>query len=145
MSLTRKYSKVLAIASNYDIPDVGIETIKSSFSFNAPTVDDGLEFAELQPFVTNPDWTVFDIHALSVTAQVASTTGSITFDLYQRPDTDLSSYASVTLPISQNFAQYETISSAEGMSKSNRYFIKCSCNSGVFAEGVQLTYTLRRM
>ena len=146
MSSTRQFSKVLAIASNYDIPDAGIETVKSNFTFNAPTVSDGLEFAEFEPFVStaNPDWVTFDLYAISVTAQVAPL-GDIVFDLFQRPDVDLSATATLTLGSGTNFRQSVAEPPAEGLAKTVRYFIKCSCDEGIFAEGVQFTYVVGRM
>lgn len=144
MSTTRQFSKTLAIASNYDIPDAGVDTIKSNIIYSIPTAYDCVEFAEFKAIPVPDDWLTFDLYGLTVTAQVAAS-ADLVFTLYQRPDTSLAATAQLTLPAGQNFAQLVKNPAVLGIAKANKYFIRCTCSDpDAFAEGVELAYTVAK-
>jgi hypothetical protein len=144
MSLTRQFSKTLAVASNYDIPDVGLETIKSSLNYCVPTAYDCLEFAEFKAIANPATWPTFDLYGITITAQVPAEE-DLVFKLYQREATDLSATATVVLSAGENFTQLVLDPVAQGLSKDNTYFMRCySTDPEAVAQGLDLTYIVAR-
>lgn len=144
MSTSRQFSKTLAIASNYDIPDAGVDTVKASLNYSIPTAYDCVEFAEFKAIAVPEDWMTFDLYGITVTAQVAAAE-DLVFTLHQRPDTSLASTAQLTLPAGSNFAQLVINPPAIGLAKANTYFIKCTCaDPDAVAQGVELAYTVAK-
>jgi hypothetical protein len=144
MSTTRQFSKTLAIASNFDIPNPGVDTIKASLNYSIPTVYDCVEFAEFKPIPLPASWATFDLYGITVTAQVAAAADMV-FKLYQRPDISLASTATVTLSAGDNFAQLIINPPVIGLSKNNTYYTRCYCtDSEAVAEGVELAYIVAK-
>jgi hypothetical protein len=144
MSTSRQFSKTLAIASNYDIPDAGVDTVKASLNYSIPSAYDCIEFAEFKAIAVPEDWLTFDLYGLTVTAQVAAS-ADLVFTMYQRPNVSLAATAQLTLTAGDNFAQLVKNPPVIGLAKANTYFIRCTCaDPDAFAEGVELAYTVAK-
>ena len=149
MTTERKFSKLLAVASNYDIPQPGIDSIKTAMTYSAPTLYDGLEFAEFgPPEGTDPEYSSFLVYGLTLSVQVASDQ-DLSIEIYQSNTNSLISELSFTLPANELFVKLSLgTTPKEGLSHSNSYYAKVvqdGTTPTVLAEGADLSYILSRV
>ena len=97
MSVTRQFSKALAVALNYDIPNLSsgdLSAIRSIATYTASTVYDDFDFAHISP-TRNGGYSTYSIYGISVHVQNPSDK-DIIFKLYNN-DAHVNSIA-FTLP-----------------------------------------------
>lgn len=99
MSTSRTFTKGLAIASNYEIPDVS-SSVKTVYSFSAPTLFDTFKFGYLK-LLENAGYAVFNLHGISLSLQVPTDT-DLTITMHQEDNDSLISNTSFTLLAGQN-------------------------------------------
>lgn len=145
----RQFSKSLAIALNYDIPNLSsgdLSAIRSVANYTAPTVYNDLEFAHISP-TRNGGFNSYNIYGITVHVQNTSNT-DIVFKLYS-----LGSQVNdvqFTLPANTTSVKYNdnlTTPIVSGVDPAQACYIKCVQSSApnVKAEGVELTYFLHRV
>jgi hypothetical protein len=148
MSTERKFSKLMAIATNYDIPQPGIDSVKTVFSYNTPTLYDGLEFGEFGPLPgTDPEYTEFMVYGITLAVQVTSDQ-PIDVDIYQSNTNTLINDLSLTLPANQNFVKLSLgLTPKEGLSHNQSFYAKVTqaVEPDDLAEGAEISYVLARV
>ena len=146
MSETRQFSKTLAVASNYDIPNLSETPVRSLASYTAPTLYNDFEFAHFSA-IYNHGYSTYSLYGMTLFVQTPSDE-DIVLKLY-----DGSSQVNTiefTLSAGSSYAQLgdqSTTPAVSGLGVNNTYHIKCvqATTPGTLAQGGELTYFLNRI
>jgi len=151
MSETRRYSRALAVALNYNIPNLsgeGITALRAISTFTAPTVYNGFTFANLSP-TRNGGFSTFSIYGISVYVRDASDE-DILFKLYSEYNDEQVDSIQFTLPANQTSVKYNdgvTEPIISGLDPAQTYYIHCEQPTPPVnkAQGIELSYYLHRI
>ena len=149
MSVSRQFSKALAVALNYDIPNLSsgdMSAIRSLAPYSATTIYDDFDFAHISP-TRNGGYNTYSLYGISVYGQDASDE-DITFKLYNNGAQV--NGIEFTLTAGSNSAKLNDGTNTpivSGLDPATIYYIKCSQPSTPTnkAQGVELTYYLHRV
>lgn len=149
MSSSRQFSKSLAVALNYDIPNLSsgdLSALRSTAVFSASTVYDDFDFAYLTS-TANGGYSTYSIYGIIVNVQNTSDQ-DIVFKLYNNGSQVNSK--EFTLPANTASVKYNdgvTQPILSGLDPATTYYIHCSqaTTPTVKAQGVELTYILHRI
>ena len=141
MSTSRTFSKGLAIASNYDIPDVD-SSVKTVYNFSAPTLFDGLEFGNLK-LIEGAGYSLFNLHGISLSVEVPST-ADITLSMHQADSGALITDTTFILPSgAQNASKTFLTTPVAGLAHNKSFYIRVAqASTSVLAEGAVISYIL---
>lgn len=149
MSVSRQFSKALAVALNYDIPNLSsgdLSAIRSLAPYTATTVYDDFDFAHISP-TRNGGYNTYSIYGISVHTQDVSDE-DIIFKLYNNGAQV--NNIQFTLTAGSSSAKLNdglTTPVISGLDPATVYYIKCSQASAPTnkAQGVELTYFLHKV
>jgi len=142
MSTSRTFSKGLAVATNYDIPNVET-SVKTAYNFSTPTLFNELKFGNLK-LLEGAGYTVFNLHGLSLTVQVPSS-HDLTISMHQSDSDALISDTTFTLAAGSTIASKSFLTTPyAGLSHNKSFYVKVtqSASNPTLAEGAVISYIL---
>ena len=142
MSTSRTFTKGLAVASNYDLPDV-TSSVKTVYNFSAPTLFDTLKFGYLK-LLENAGYSVFNLHGISLSLQVPSDV-DLTITMHQADNNALIADTSFTLTAGQSKGSKNFQTTPQvGLDHSKSFYALVTQSSTPIelAQGAVITYIL---